>query len=63
MAKQKTTKRRTQVKTLPKKKKELTKGEQQQIKGASQPAPAGPKLQFEQPPDDPSVNTKFLAGQ
>jgi len=39
MAKQKATKRRTNIKDLPKKKKELSKGEQKKIQGGSQPPP------------------------
>jgi len=37
MAKQKATKRRTKVKDLPKKKKELSKSEQKKIQGGSAP--------------------------
>ena len=37
MAKKKETQRRTQVKDLPKKEKELSKGEQKKVKGGSEP--------------------------
>jgi len=37
MTKQKATKRRTKVKDLPKKEKELSKGEQKKVKGGSEP--------------------------